>query len=113
MTSGFGRTHARLAWPPATLKRNGYWANFLRHTYSALASRPGRSARTATFSVARDAQRTYRYARQSGLPRAWPFELRAKPEARAESIWLATWPSAAVKLTTLRRGYHNRASSCR
>src|SRR5713226_9777195 len=67
--------------------------NLLRQFHSVLASRRGRSARNATFSVARNAQRTYRYASRCGLPRAWWFELRAQPEARAEWIWLATWPS--------------------
>src|SRR5262249_5589117 len=50
--------------------RTGYWANLLRQIYSALTSRQGRSARTSTFSVAGDAQRTPTYARQSRLPRA-------------------------------------------
>src|SRR5712692_8830369 len=47
-----------------------HWANLLRQINSALASRRSRSARNATFSVACNAQRTYRYASHCCLPRA-------------------------------------------
>src|SRR6266849_6899625 len=70
---------------------SGYWANLLRHFYSALASGLRPSARNATFSVASNAQRAIvsalasglrpsarnaTYASRCWLPRAWPFELR-------------------------------------
>src|SRR5438128_7463042 len=48
----------------------GHWVNLLRQIFSALASWLRLSARTATFSVACNAQRTYRYASRCRLPRA-------------------------------------------
>src|SRR5882672_5424168 len=70
-----GREEGRRSWPGTQNTRCR--ANLLRHT---------------SFSVASNAQRTPTYAGQSWLPRAWRFELRAQPEARAELIWLATRP---------------------
>src|SRR5439155_2524039 len=45
------------------------WVNLLRQIFSALASWLRLSARRATFSVACNAQRTYRYASRCRLPR--------------------------------------------
>src|SRR6266852_5472765 len=41
-------------------------------------------------------QRTPTYASGCRPARAWQFEPRAQPEARAELIWLATCPSASA-----------------
>src|SRR5712692_9192889 len=54
----------------SSMSSDGYWANLLRHINSALASRRGRLARNATFSVASNAQRTPTYASHCWLPRA-------------------------------------------
>src|SRR5712692_4477922 len=72
---GIWSAHHTPPWPHPT-GRPAYWANLLRHIDSALASHLRCSARTTTFSVASNAQRTYRYASHCWLPRAWRFELR-------------------------------------
>src|SRR5713101_6811982 len=66
----------------SSMSSDGYWANLLRHINSALASRRGRLARNATFSVASNAQRTPTYASHCWLPRAWRFELRGAAPRR-------------------------------
>src|SRR5713226_4285561 len=92
-----GLASASLARPPsvrlpgvrrhrlAVRLQGGYWANLLRQINSALASRQGRSARKATFSVASNAQRTPTYASRCRLPRAWWFELRGGAPRRGLS----------------------------
>src|SRR5712691_676583 len=54
-------------WQRPSQARRGYWANLLRQLHSALASRRGRSARNATFSVGSNPQRTIHSALASGF----------------------------------------------
>src|SRR5213593_2560257 len=63
------------------------------------AGNPQRTFNSALASWLRPSARTARYVSGCRPARAWQFELRAQPEARAESIWLATCPSARPKLT--------------
>ena len=101
-------------------RKLGHWGNLLRQIHSALASRPSRSARTATLRAPWQPSTWLAHARPAlhirsprrRLRRAQPHVRLGRP-ARSRLVWLATCPSAGDQIDALSGAAHGSPTSHR